>query len=514
MAQIPDFLTDETSIARGLYSALAGAQARVVGKSKQPLPRSSAGAIPGAAPLFRPKRSGLGLGERKLLQGFADWLVVIGGFFLIFTNSMSHSSGAMMLSMVVVTALWFFFADTFDAYRVPVMQSRFYTVYSAAKVLLAVLATYTLIAWLVGGTLPVTKLRISETFSAALLIVPLTACRILVNLLLTHAPLRRRVVVVGANQDGYEMVEAINRYDGRTYEFLGYFDDELPSKQDGPPIMRDLVLPTERLLELNATHGIDQVVLANPLQTGPLLNTLSRLHEQGAQITPMFAIYQDLTGRVPVSHLGDNWYVALPANVKKTTRTYRAIKRVMDLLMSLIMLALVAPLVPLVILAIRLDSPGPIFFRQVRVGCGGKLFKIIKFRSMRQDAEAGTGAVWAGDRDPRITRVGRFLRRSRLDELPQLWNVLVGDMSFVGPRPERPEFDEQLEREVPFYRARRAVRPGLTGWAQVQYRYGNTMTDALRKVEYDLYYIKNESLYLDWLILLRTVAVVLKLGGN
>jgi lipopolysaccharide/colanic/teichoic acid biosynthesis glycosyltransferase len=145
---------------------------------------------------------------------------------------------------------------------------------------------------------------------------------------------------------------------------------------------------------------------------------------------------------------------------------------------------------------------------------GGKLFKIVKFRSMRQDAEQGTGAVWAQKGDPRITRVGRIIRKSRLDELPQLWNVLVGDMSFVGPRPERPEFDEKLEQEIPFYRARRAVRPGLTGWAQVRHGYGNTMLDALRKVEYDLYYIKNDSVYLDTLIMLRTVAVVLKLGGT
>jgi lipopolysaccharide/colanic/teichoic acid biosynthesis glycosyltransferase len=133
---------------------------------------------------------------------------------------------------------------------------------------------------------------------------------------------------------------------------------------------------------------------------------------------------------------------------------------------------------------------------------------------MCNDAEAGTGAVWAASYDNRVTRVGRFLRKSRLDEIPQLLNVLKGEMSFVGPRPERPEFDEELEREIPFYRARRAVRPGLTGWAQVNHGYGNTLHDALRKVEYDLYYIKNESPYLDLLILLRTIAVVLKLGGT
>lgn len=516
MAQIPDFLTDEKGIVQGLYATLTDAHAKLSTKGiTQPLNRSAAGPRIMEVPAVRPKKSGLGLGERKLLQGFADWFVVIGGALIILTLSdRDYSRVAMAASLAVVTALWFFFADAFDAYRVPVMQSRFFTTYTAAKVLIATLVSYTLVAWFAGGVLPIIRPRISETLEALLLVVPLVGMRIVVNMALNRAPVRRRVVVVGANQGGYEMVEAINRYDGQTYEFLGYFDDTPEASHDDAPIMRSRVQPTLDMLSVNDRVGIDQIVLANPLQTGPLLNTLSRLHEKGAQITPMFAIYQDLTGRVPVSHLGDDWYVALPANVKKTTRTYRMVKRGLDIVLSFGMLIATAPLVPVLMLAIKLDSPGPIFFKQVRVGCGGKLFKIIKFRSMRQDAEAGSGAVWASNADPRITRIGRFLRKSRLDEIPQLWNVVVGDMSFVGPRPERPEFDEQLEREIPFYRARRAVRPGLTGWAQVQYRYGNTMTDALRKVEYDLYYIKNESLYLDLLILLRTVAVVLKLGGN
>jgi exopolysaccharide biosynthesis polyprenyl glycosylphosphotransferase len=459
--------------------------------------------------------SGLGLGERKLLQASADWLVLsIGCFVILSTSDRLYSRAELGVSLLALTMLWFFFADAFDAYRVPVMQSRFYTAYAAARVAIVTTLSYTLLAWFAGGVLPIIRPRISETLLVASLLLPIAAVRVLLSLALSRAPMRRRVVVVGANQDGYEMVEAFRRYDGKTYEFLGYFDDAPENVEDKAPIMRERVQPTSELLAFNDLYGIDQVVLANPLQTGPLLNALSRLHEQGAQITPMFAIYQDLTGRVPVSHLGDDWYVALPANVKRTTRTYQMIKRALDIVMAMAMLIVAAPIIPLTMLAIKLDSPGPIFFKQVRVGLGGKLFKIMKFRSMRQDAEAGSGAVWASNGDPRVTRIGRFLRKSRIDEIPQLWNIVVGDMSFVGPRPERPEFDEQLEREIPFYRARRAVRPGLTGWAQVQYRYGNTIADTLRKVEYDLYYIKNESLYLDLLILLRTVAVVLKLGGN
>jgi lipopolysaccharide/colanic/teichoic acid biosynthesis glycosyltransferase len=167
-----------------------------------------------------------------------------------------------------------------------------------------------------------------------------------------------------------------------------------------------------------------------------------------------------------------------------------------------------------VALAIKLDSPGPVLFRQSRLGKNGSVFILNKFRSMREDAEAGTGPVWAQEDDPRVTRVGRILRKLRLDELPQLLNVLVGDMSFIGPRPERPEFVYQLQKQIPFYMARLSVKPGVTGWAQVRYRYGASVEDALEKLQYDLYYIKNLSLFLDLLVLINTVQVVLFARGR
>lgn len=175
---------------------------------------------------------------------------------------------------------------------------------------------------------------------------------------------------------------------------------------------------------------------------------------------------------------------------------------------------LLAILLPFIALAIRLDSPGSVFYTQEREGRGGRRFRIIKFRSMVADAERAGKAVWATRDDPRITRVGKFMRRTRLDELPQFVNVLRGEMSIVGPRPERPQFVAQLQEEIPFYRARLSVKPGLTGWAQVKYRYGNTTEDALIKLQYDLYYIKHQSMVLDILILLRTIRVVLGFKGT
>jgi exopolysaccharide biosynthesis polyprenyl glycosylphosphotransferase len=177
-------------------------------------------------------------------------------------------------------------------------------------------------------------------------------------------------------------------------------------------------------------------------------------------------------------------------------------------------LVLALPVMTAVAIAIKLDSRGPVLFRQPRLGQNGSVFILNKFRSMREDAEKDTGPVWAQDRDPRITRIGAILRRTRLDELPQLFNVLVGHMSFIGPRPERPEFVYELQKVIPFYMERLSVKPGITGWAQVRYRYGASVDDALQKLQFDLYYIKNLSLFLDLLILLNTVQVVLFARGR
>jgi exopolysaccharide biosynthesis polyprenyl glycosylphosphotransferase len=189
------------------------------------------------------------------------------------------------------------------------------------------------------------------------------------------------------------------------------------------------------------------------------------------------------------------------------------VRRVVSIAISLVALLCCLPLIPFIALAIKVSSPGPVLFRQQRVGRGGSLFTVYKFRTMRQDAEAGTGAVWATKGDPRITRIGSFLRKSRLDEIPQLWNVLKGDMGFVGPRPERQEFVMWLEQKIPYYELRHIIRPGVTGWAQVRYQYGASLEESKQKLQYDLYYIKHMSLALDLFILFETVKTILLRRG-
>jgi exopolysaccharide biosynthesis polyprenyl glycosylphosphotransferase len=194
--------------------------------------------------------------------------------------------------------------------------------------------------------------------------------------------------------------------------------------------------------------------------------------------------------------------------------TQRLLRRLLSLAVSFLALVICLPFIPLIILAVRLSSPGPIFFSQTRVGRRGRPFTAYKFRTMRQDAEAN-GAVWAAKDDPRVTPVGGFMRKTRLDEIPQLWNVLRGDMAFVGPRPERPEFVHWLSQEIPFYDLRHMIRPGITGWAQVRYQYGASLEETKRKLEYDLYYVKHQSIGLDLLIMFETIkTIILRRGAQ
>ena len=262
------------------------------------------------------------------------------------------------------------------------------------------------------------------------------------------------------------------------------------------------------LLDHAKEDGVHRVIVAMPDRRGTLpVKELLDLRLAGVTIEEATSWLERITGRIEVEQLNPSWLIF--ADGFRFSSFSRMMSRFFNFALALAGMIVSLPLLPFIALIVRLDSPGQVLYRQKRVGYGGVDFYCYKFRTMRQDAEADTGATWATDDDPRITRVGRFLRSSRLDELPQLWCVLKGDMNFVGPRPERPEFVEWLSREIPYYGVRHAVRPGITGWAQVQYKYGNTLEDAREKLQYDLFYIKNASVGLDMLIMFQTVKIVL-----
>jgi exopolysaccharide biosynthesis polyprenyl glycosylphosphotransferase len=212
--------------------------------------------------------------------------------------------------------------------------------------------------------------------------------------------------------------------------------------------------------------------------------------------------YEIISEKIPISFVSQTWFLE---NLKEREKGfYDKAKRLIDIVLSSIILLLTLPLWPFIILAVKLDDKGPIFYSQERIGKDGKPFLLTKFRSMKEGAENETGPIWAEREDPRITKIGKFLRRTHLDEIPQMLNILKGDISLVGPRPERPEFVSQLEKEVPHYRLRYIIKPGFTGWAQIKFRYGRSITDSFEKFQYDLYYLKNRSLILDLRILLKT----------
>ncbi len=266
------------------------------------------------------------------------------------------------------------------------------------------------------------------------------------------------------------------------------------------------------LTEIVNKQKVHRVIVAMPDRRATLpMRELLELRMQGVKIEEATSWLEKISGKIEVESLYPSWMV-FGEGFRRSTG-FIVIRRALSIAISLVGLLCALPLLPLIVLAIRLDSKGPVLYTQKRVGKGGRTFKVVKFRTMRQDAEAASGPKWAGDNDPRVTRVGKFLRSSRLDEIPQLWCVLKGDMAFVGPRPERPEFIEMLSKEIPYYGVRHMVRPGLTGWAQVKYKYGSTVQDSREKLQYDLFYIKNASIGLDMLIMFQTVKTVLLRRG-
>jgi exopolysaccharide biosynthesis polyprenyl glycosylphosphotransferase len=308
------------------------------------------------------------------------------------------------------------------------------------------------------------------------------------------------------------MIDAIAKHAPDDYEIIG-----VVGNSDDPGIaVADALIRSAAggLPKLVREQRVDEIILAtSEIIDGELFQSIMDCYEQGIPVTTMPLLYERLTNMVPVEFVGGHWIVVVPLEGESPFNPYPLLKRVFDIVLSLVGLVIYLALLPFLALAIKLDSPGPVFYRQQRVGRAGRLFELTKFRTMVPDAEVRQGPLWAVTNDPRVTRVGLFLRKTRLDELPQLWNILVGEMSLIGPRPERPFFVEHLQNIIPFYRTRLAVQPGLTGWAQVNYRYGSSEEDALIKLKYDLYYIRHRSLLLDALILLRTAARVIRLEG-
>ena len=351
--------------------------------------------------------------------------------------------------------------------------------------------------------------RSNLLFAMVFAILGLVAMRALLGKAIGGEALRRRVVILGAGARAQRIVDLAARQEAR-FVVAGVV------AMGATPVLVPQAIPREAIGNLAAyvrDRDAAEVVLAIDERRNALpLQDLLRVKTTGVEVLELSSFIERETGRIDLQTVNPSWLIFSDGFSSGRVLTAMA-KRAFDIAASAILLVIALPLIVLIAVAIRLESPGPAIYRQRRVGLFNEPFDILKLRSMRQDAEAGGKAIWAAERDPRVTRIGRFIRTVRIDELPQCWSVLRGDMSFVGPRPERPQFVADLERELPYYAERHMVKPGITGWAQINYPYGASVEDARHKLEYDLYYAKNYSPLLDLLILLQTLRVVLWPAG-
>ena len=378
---------------------------------------------------------------------------------------------------------------------------------SCARALLALLLALPL-AYGIFSLLPANAAENRQlmTFAAMAAVAAVLVHRVYAAHSVTQAQAKTKILIFGCGEVAKTVGQTLKAADPHAH-IVGYFAG--PNETQPEVARAELLAQSHSLTETALRLGVDEIVVALSERRGgsmPLRQLLDcKLY--GVRVVDIATYFEKTLAQIKISHVNAGWLIFGDGFNQGVVRT--AVKRGFDLLFSALILALAAPIMVVTAIAVALESRGPIFYRQERVGLNGKPFQVIKFRSMRNDAEKDGKPRWASVNDDRITRVGRFIRRVRIDELPQLINVLKGEMSLVGPRPERQYFVDELVAKIPYYAVRHSVKPGVTGWAQVRYEYGSTVEDSVEKLQYDLYYVKNHTLFLDLLIMLETVAVVL-----
>jgi sugar transferase (PEP-CTERM system associated) len=448
--------------------------------------------------------------KRTILLVSADVLSA----FIAWTVALSFSSGMNMnvenvITFGVTKVVMFVAAMVFMSFLVEIYKRHrdLSTREIAARILYSVAISFFIISPVCHAIdVPAGKLSFALVTFGLLQFLSHAVYRIVVK----FRGFARKILIIGVGPLAGHMGDIIPTTDDN-YVLSGYV--RCPEELAHVPA-ETILGTTEGLFETVQREKADKIVVSLSERRGVFpFRDVMNCKLSGIEVVDAPSFYEQMTGKLLLESIRPSWFIF--SEGFRITALSRVIKRIMDACCAITGIVITLPFLPLIALAIKLDSPGPILFRQTRVGENEKSFNLYKFRSMGVDAEKGTGAVWAREHDPRVTRLGSFLRKSRIDELPQLFNVLRGDMSLVGPRPERPEFVEQLKEAIPYYSERHVVKPGVTGWAQVKYQYGASVEDALEKLRYDLYYIKNISIFLDLMIIFETVKVVLfRRGGR
>lgn len=400
-----------------------------------------------------------------------------------------------ILGITVVAVVCLYYFDLYDPHRVASKGETYFRLLVAMGLMAFLLAGLSFFYpdFALGGDALVVGLFI--------LTLALFGWRSAYGWLVYRPFMRERVYVLGSGDRARRFVDSLQSHPELGIDVTGWSAGVEPNPHN----------PDERgqgLMAMVGNRQVNRVIVAMGDRRGTMpVRELLEVRLLGVKVEDVTGVLEKITGKVEIDGLYPSWLIFSEGFRRGAAFVFA--RRVVSLIASCILLLAVLPFLPLIALAIKLDSAGPVFYHQERVGRFGKTFSVFKFRTMRSDAEATTGPTWAGETDPRITRVGRWLRRTRVDEVPQLWNVFRGEMGFVGPRPERPEFVEWLIREIPYFNFRHMIRPGITGWAQVCYQYGASLVEAKEKLKYDLYYTKNMSLGLDLVIILRSIKIVL-----
>ena len=443
----------------------------------------------------------------SIIAGFMIRTGFVHGFSLtVFYSVLDRYTAATVFMLVSsVLSLFLFGVYSPDAFR---RRTRLMLRVLVAQLLALLVTTGLLYLWSRGVGRG--HLAISFSMATSMLIL----YRLALSSFFTARTRARRMLVAGAGWAGAEMIREIERHGEDDYEIVGLVDDNpdlMDTEVEGYPVLSTTDDACQLLVENEADHV---VVAVSHGRTNKFLRNLLRCKTSGASVVEMADLYKAIAHKVPIKHVTDQWFILGHGFDLDARWMLGNAIRILDLGLAVIGLILAAPILLLAAIAIKLSSRGPVFFTQDRVGQFGREFTLIKLRTMRQDAEDKSGPVWSQQNDSRVTAVGKFLRRTRIDELPQMINVLRGEMSFVGPRPERRFFVDQLNEKIPYYELRHTIKPGISGWAQVCYRYTNDEEGALEKLQYDLYYIQEMSLFLYGLVILKTIQTVVSKPGS
>ena len=436
---------------------------------------------------------------------------VIAGTFLqlgpLAVRALSDGGGVLRVVLIVgVCQMCLHYADLYDLPRIQNVREflvRLLLAVGATAVILGLLYSW-FPRWMIGP---------GVFLIAGILVIWLVpSWRLTFAWLTSRVAPRERLLIVGTNPAAVEFARELNdRRHELGVEIVGFADST--SERSGRMVLGHVVAAVEDIPAMIRETGADRVIVSLSDARGklPMDQLLDIRLQANVTFDHLASAYEEYTGKIALETLRPSWFV-FSSGFRKT-RLLLMGKRALDVALALAGLVVTAPFLLAAAALVKLTSPGGALYRQERVGLNGRLFTIYKLRTMRADAESGTGPIWSTFNDPRITAVGRILRKTRLDELPQLWNVLRGDMSFVGPRPERPQFVAQLTATIPFFNLRHVLKPGITGWAQIRHSYAASVEEAIEKLQYDLYYIKNLSLWLDLLILVETVKTVVRQRG-